>query len=338
MPSYMSPRRRFLAAIHGGRVDRPPVGTVTSLATLEAMDACGAAFPDVHLDADRMVRLAEYSSLETGFDMIFPLFSVVHEAAALGAPVHWGARNVMPTISAPLWQEPEQIVVPSDFEQRPPMAVALESLTRLRRAHGDRYAIVGKTFGPWSLAFHMFGVEQVLMMTLDDPDKVDRIFSALLEVSVRSAIAQFRAGADVLCLGDHCSRDMCSPETYRRFLFPQHVELSRRVPGPLVLHTCGDTRDRIADFARTTLDCFHYDTKVPAAEAVRLAGGRISLMGGVSNVASLLDGDPEKIRADVQAALRAGVNIIGPECAIPLNTRLSALKAISPAVEELAGT
>jgi len=331
MADDMSPRRRFMAAVCGGRADRPAVASATSVATTEAMQRCGAAFPDAHLDPRLMARLAAFATEEAGYDAIMPLFSVVTEAAALGAKVNWGQSNIMPAITEPLWREPEEIAIPDDFERRESMAVALEALRRLR-ADYPHLAIIGKTFGPWSLGFHMFGVENILVMTLEEPDKLKRIFTGLLEISVRSAIAQVRAGADALCLGDHCSRDMCSPTTYHEFLLPLHREIARRVPCPVILHACGDTADRLDAFAVTGLSCFHYDTRVPAKTAVALAGGKIALMGGVSNIESLLPGDEARIAADVRDALAAGINIIGPECAVPLNASMRSLRAITEAV------
>jgi [methyl-Co(III) methanol-specific corrinoid protein]:coenzyme M methyltransferase len=300
------------------------------------MEACGAAFPDVHLDGERMARLAEHVSLEAGFDMVFPVFSVVQEAAALGAEINWGARDAMPTIERAVWEDLDQVAVPRDFETRPSMAATLEAIRVLRDRHGHTHAVVGKVFGPWSLAYHMFGVETVLMMSVAEPDRLGAILDRLCEATLRSAVAQACAGAHVLCLADHCSREMCSPSVYRDLLLPRHRMLSRRIPCPVVLHTCGDTSDRIPMFAETGFDCFHYDTRVPAVEAVRLAGGRISLMGGVSNVASLLHCDEGRIATEVAEAMRRGVDIIGPECAIPLRTPVRALKALSEAVRNCA--
>ncbi|HEY3417472.1 MAG TPA: uroporphyrinogen decarboxylase family protein, partial [Armatimonadota bacterium] len=278
MIEYMSPKWRFLSAISGGRVDRPSIGTVTSLANIDAMNFCDMPFPLAHQDVEAMAQLSAYVSQEAGFDTITPVFSVVHESAALGATVDWGQKDVMPTITEPLWREPEEIFIPDDFEQREAMAVVLGALQRLRDLHGDRYALIGKAFGPWTLSFHLFGVETILVMTLEDPEKVRRILGALLEVTVRSAYAQIHAGADAICLGDHCSRDMCSPETYREFLFPLHQKLARRIPCPVVLHACGDTADRLPLIADTALSCFHFDTRVPPAQAHELANGRIALM------------------------------------------------------------
>jgi len=332
MRQTMTSRSRFLAAVQGKPTDRPAIGSVTSVATTEAMTASGAAFPLAHHDPAVMAQLAAYAGIDAGFDALFPLFSVVHEAAALGAEVDWGDERSMPGVTHHPWREPEDIWIPDDFEQRASMRVPLEALRLLKAEYGEHYAIVGKTFGPWSLSFHLFGVEEILMMVLDDPDKLAAIMERLCQVTVRSAEAQIRAGADLLCLGDHCSRDMCSPLTYRDFLLPLHRRLVQQITCPLVLHTCGDTADRIEAIAESGIGCFHYDTRIPAAVARRLAGDRMALMGGISNINSLLPADEAAIRADVRQALNAGINVIGPECAIPLSTPLACLRAIREAV------
>ena len=54
----MTPKRRFISGIFGGRVDKPPIGSVTSVTNLEQMEIKGAYFPDVHLDSERMALLA----------------------------------------------------------------------------------------------------------------------------------------------------------------------------------------------------------------------------------------------------------------------------------------
>lgn len=328
----MTPRERFLEALKRNSVDRPAIGTVTSLANTEAMDACGAAFPEAHLDAEKMAELAAFSSLEAGFDMIFPVFSVVHEAAALGSKIDWGARDRMPSILQPLWGSCDDVKIPADFERRPEIQVVCNALRTLKGDYGKKHAIIGKAFGPWSLSYHMFGVENILMMTLDSPETLAQILKTLKEATVRSALAQIEAGADVICLADHCSRDMCSAEAYRSLLFELHREITQEVPCPIVLHTCGDTSDRIDSFASTGIAGFHYDTRVAARTARDLAGDSIALVGGVNNVESLLACDEARIRVDVLQAVSAGIDIIGPECAIPLGTPMRSLRMIMQAI------
>lgn len=328
----MIQRERFIRSVLGECIDSISVGTVTSIANIEAMNLSGASFPEAHLDSEKMVQLSSFVSIEADFDMIFPVFSVVQEAAALGSDINWGRKDVMPTVKKPLWNKYDDIRIPDDFENKLGMFVVLDALGMLKKRYGNRYAVVGKVFGPWSLSYHMFGIDNILIMTIDNPEELKRILRKLSEVTVRSAIAQIKAGADVLCLADHCSHDMVSAKTYKEFLFPLHKAISGRVHCPLVLHTCGETSDRIHLFADTGFSCFHYDTCVPAKKTVELSNGKISLMGGISNIFSLLNGDEKRIMSDVKSALSAGINVIGPECALPLNTKMQSLKLIRKSV------
>lgn len=84
---------------------------------------------------------------------------------------------------------------------------------------------------------------------------------------------------------------------------------------------------------RSGFDCFHFDSKVDARDAVGAVNGRISLMGNVNNPELLLHGTPAQVAAAARYAMEAGVRIIGPECAIPLRTPLENLKAVLQGVE-----
>jgi uroporphyrinogen-III decarboxylase len=79
-------------------------------------------------------------------------------------------------------------------------------------------------------------------------------------------------------------------------------------------------------------DCFHFDSKVDARDAVAKIAGWMSLMGNVNNPEALLNGTPEEVAALTRYAVEAGVNVVGPECAIPLRTPLGNLRAIAGAV------
>ena len=187
----------------------------------------------------------------------------------------------------------------------------------------------GKVFGPWTLSYHLFGIEPFLIGTIDDPAHTQRIIDKLVPVTLAFAAAQMEAGADCLLLADHATRDLCGPQTYEQFLLPLHTKLAAAIEAPLILHICGNTSDRIGMIARTGLDCFHWDTKTGTpAEVRKLAGEKLSLMGGINNL-MLLNGKPEQIMAAAREAAAAGIDIVGPECAIPLRTPLVNLKAVA---------
>ncbi|MCK4624139.1 MAG: MtaA/CmuA family methyltransferase [Phycisphaerae bacterium] len=317
------------AVVRRNDSDQTVFGTGTSIACQELMEQVGVWFPDAHLEAEKMADLASAGHTVLGFDVVMPLFSVCHEAAAMGCNVNWGGPDAMPESGRPIYSDADDIKIPDDFLDRPGCKVPLEAIAILKKRLGDDAAVCGKVFGSWTLAYHLFGVENFLIATIDDPDGTRRLLEKLIPVTLRFARAQIEAGADCLLLADHATRDLCSPDAYRDFLMEMHGELARQIEVPLILHICGDTADRIGMIAQTGLACFHWDTKLgPAEKARELAGDKLSLMGGISNYKLLKDA-PETIAADAVAAVRADIDIIGPECAIPLTTPLANLKAIA---------
>jgi MtaA/CmuA family methyltransferase len=330
----MKSREVFLRALARKTVPRPATGSATSVVTVDLMDEVGIAFPEAHLDPARMSGLAAAGHELLGFDNVMPIFGVWHESEALGCRVEWGEKGRMPDCREHLHEDlSEPIVIPSDLLERPGCAVPLEALRLLRRRFGDEVAVLGKVFGPWTLAYHLFGVENFLAATLLEPLAVRRVLRTLTEVTVLFGEAQADAGADALCLGDHCTRDLCAPTAYRDFLAGLHRELHGRLRLPLVLHICGDTADRIAYVAGTGIECFHFDSKVTAARARELAGPGLSLMGGSSNFSIVREGSPEAIEADVREKVAAGIDIIGPECAVPLDAPWRNLRLIAEAAK-----
>ncbi len=323
-------RTRFLAAIH--RTNRSGVaafGTGTSIVCRQLMEELGVWFPDAHLDAEKMAALALAGHTMLGFDVVMPLFSVCHEAAAMGCNVNWGGPDAMPESGKPIFRDLDDIRIPADLLTRPGCTVPLRAISLLKKRLGEDAAVCGKVFGSWTQGYHYFGVENFLMGAIDDPDKTRRILDRLLPVTLQFAAAQIEAGADCILLADHATRDLCGPRMYEQFLVPLHRRLAAEIKCPVILHICGNTSDRIGMIARTGLACFHWDTKTGSpAEVRRLAGERLSLMGGISNF-KLLRGTPDEIAADAEVAAAAGIDVVGPECAIPLATPLANLKAVA---------
>lgn len=331
----MTPRDIFLNSIYRKPTPRYATGSPTSVVTLDLMDKIGVHFPEAHLDAEKMATLAAAGHTILGFDNVMPLFSVWHESAAIGCNVKWGERDKMPDCGEHLCNSTdEDPQIPSDFLSHPGCSVPLEAIGLLKKRLGDEVAVVGKVFGPWTLGYHVYGVENFLMVTLLDVNRTRTIMDELKEITVQFAKAQIDAGADALCLADHATRDLCSPGSYRDFLKDMHQELAERIDCPLLLHICGDTSDRIGYISQTDIAAFHYDSKVPTCDVRKLAGDKLGLAGGTSNYDIVLNGNEESIIKDVQEKIAAGVDIIGPECAVPLNAPYSNLKLIADTAKQ----
>jgi [methyl-Co(III) methanol-specific corrinoid protein]:coenzyme M methyltransferase len=329
-------RQLFLDALKRKISVRPALGPGTSIVSGPLMDHTGAYFPDAHIDSEQMTTLAEAGHTIYGFDVVMPLFSVWHDSAGLGCPVDWGSKDRMPDCKTHIWKDDTDVTIPNDFLHQEGCRVPLESIQKLKRRLGNDAAVCGKVFGPWTLGYHVFGVQEFLINTLLKPDMVQRAMEKLKKATILFAKAQLDAGADCILLGDHATRDLCSPEAYRDFLKEVHQELVETIGAPLILHICGDTADRIHMIAGTGIDCFHWDTKLGSPyKARQLAGESMALMGGVNNPELLgKTGSQESIEHAVEEAAKAGIDIVAPECAVPLTTPMENLKTITRAVEK----
>jgi [methyl-Co(III) methanol-specific corrinoid protein]:coenzyme M methyltransferase len=332
----MTSRERVLAALRRQPVDRTPLCNPTSVATVELMDLVEAPFPDANRKPELMARLAATGHTELGFDTVMPVFSIVQESSALGCKMQWEQKDNWPTVrmSEPIWHDLEDVKIPNDFLTHPDMTCVLDAIRILRREFGDEVAIVGKTMGPWTLGYHVFGVEKFLLMSLDDPGRTKACLDRMKEATVQFGVAQLEAGADALTLPDHATGDLVSGEYYDRFLKELHKELVERIPIPLILHICGRTVDRMGFIAETGMAAFHYDSKNKPKESMEAVAGRIALIGNINNPQTLFARGPEEVHDEVIANLEAGVQLIGPECAIPLQTPLENLTQIAKSVRE----
>jgi [methyl-Co(III) methanol-specific corrinoid protein]:coenzyme M methyltransferase len=178
------------------------------------------------------------------------------------------------------------------------------------------------------------GVEDFLILVRLDPAQVKAYLEAYLPVTIAVANAQLRAGADVVVLPDHATGAMVSAQTYAEFLVPVHRKMLAQIGGPTILHICGKCLDRIPHIATEGYDGYHFEWQNDPKKAVAAAGGQVSLLGGISNIGALLQGTPEDVYRQARYNIEAGVDSIGPECAISLQTPLENLKAIIAAAEE----
>ena len=332
----LNKRERVLNALTGKDVDRPPVSNPTNVATVELMDYVNAPFPDACRDAELNARLALTGHTELGFDSIAPYFTIIQESSALGCEMQWEQKDNWPTVRMgnPIWKTSSDIKIPTGFLEHKDNVAITRSIHIIREEVKNEVAILGKTMGPWTLAYHVFGVEPFLLMSIDDPAETRKILRKLKDITVLFGQAQIDAGADVLVLPDHATGDLVSGKYYDDFLLELHQELVDDLKVPLILHICGRTIDRMPSIAKSGMAAFHFDSKNLPVDAMEAVNNGINLVGNINNPETLYSKTTKEVREEVFRALDAGVQLIAPECAIPLKTKIENLLAIPDAVNE----
>lgn len=314
-------KERVMSCLDDQEVDRLPVINPTSIATQESCNILKINFKDVHLNADKMAALAAIGHEKLGFDSIMPYFSVVQEAAAFGCEIDWGRGAEMPSMKTTVFTDPEQFKMPGDFLNRLPIKTVIDAIKLLRRKLGNDVFIIGKVMGPWTLSYHLRGLEEFLIETITEPDKVKEFLHKFKNITIAFAEAQFDAGADIITLADHATADLISSTTYQEYLLPVHKEINRMFKGKkFILHCCGNTLDRIGLFAEAGFPVFHFDSKNDIEQA-RKAAGSMKLTGCINNTDVLLNGTRQDVERQVKEIIEKGIRLISPECAIPLKVK-----------------
>jgi len=332
----MSKKERVLAALNRQDVDRTPVANPTSVATVEMMDLVDAPFPEACRSAELNAKLAATEISQFDFDSIAPYFSIIQESSAIGCEMQWEQKDNWPTVrmSNPIWKTASDVKVPANFLDHPDVKVITDSIRILKKEFGDEVPIIGKTMGPWTLAYHVFGVETFLLGSVDNPDETAEALEKLCEFTYLFGEAQIDAGADVLTVPDHATGDLVSGQYYQKFLQDIHTEMAERFSVPLILHICGRTVDRMPFIAETGMHAFHFDSKNSPQEAMDAVSDKIALVGNINNPETLYSKDTEDVKKEVFECLNAGVQLIAPECAIPLKTKAENLIAITEGISD----
>ena len=315
----MTSRERVMAAINRKEFDHFPVINPTSIANYECMQIAGASFPQAHTNAHDMAQIAALGHTVLGFDSVMPYFSVHLEAEALGCQIQWGDGSGMPVIVGQALRRMEDFEPPKNFLNKTPCKELLKAIRLLKKQFGNEVAIIGKVIGPWSLAYNLYGVENLLLDVILEQEHTQTFINSLLEIPIAFAKAQFNAGADLITWADHVTGDLMSAKLYEEFMFPIHKKAAAQLfsYGPVILHTCGNVMDRLELIRRTGFRAFHIDSRNDIKKAVQIAGNDLILTGSINNPHTLTSGTPLQVRNEVLANLQSGIQLISPECAIP---------------------
>lgn len=194
----------------------------------------------------------------------------------------------------------------------------VEEVNRQAAEYGERgmvrgfinfFDVYGQS-GCWQDAAVLYGIENLILATYDDPEWVHEFLAILLErkkVFVRSLEG---ARYDVVEHGGgDASSTVISPRIFEQFVAPydaQLIELAHEVGQRVVYHTCGGMMPILEHIASMKPDAM--ETFTPPAmggdadlrEAKRRMGDRVCMIGGFNQFHDLNDCSPEETRRAVR--------------------------------------
>ncbi len=331
----MNAKTRFLNALHLQPVDRPPVAAVVTGITVRMMEKAGIFYPEAHKDARQLAGLAASIWEHCQIEAIKLPFGMTVEVEVLGLEIDYGTLDTLPTDIYPIWNHPDELLIPTDFLDRGRVPVVLDAIGRLRKRYDNEVAVISSIVGPFALAAKLFGFPNLFPWIITHPDYVHQILEPLTDLATRYANAQIDAGADAIVLGEAtCSGDLISHQTYRDFILPYHQRLCASIKGPTILHICGKSSNHLPYIAESGATCYSFDEGVDMSEARKYAKGKVALAGYVPTVEVLLNGDPETVYQASLECLGNGVDILAPGCSLPQHTPLENVAAMVRAAHD----
>jgi [methyl-Co(III) methanol-specific corrinoid protein]:coenzyme M methyltransferase len=333
----MTPKQCLLANLSGRPADRPAVlcpGGMMSMAVTEVMESSGAAWPEAHTDAGKMLALGLAMQEATGFDSIALPFCMTVEAEAYGAAVFMGDATSQP--------RPRGFLLPSDGSgelARPDFragraAVVLEALANARTVRPD-VALVGNLVGPVSLLGQLCDPLMMLRWMRRRPDLVRRYLERLADDLANFGLLQVTAGCDAVCIAEPTGTgEILGGPLFREHALPHlnHIaDRLRDVGAKVIVHICGNVRAIEAELRGLHADAVSVDSVV---DILAFASGcpPWQVMGNVSPFL-LKDGPPEKIAKRCRTLIGGGVRLLAPACGVIATTPAANLRAMRRAAD-----
>jgi [methyl-Co(III) methanol-specific corrinoid protein]:coenzyme M methyltransferase len=333
-----TPKRRVLAALLGGTVDKIPVTSVAGCGGTVCVDmqrATAIYFPEAHKDSVKMAELAIASHKLTGLESARVPFDVAIEPEALGCPLQWYNRiDSTPSVSSPSHYPPENLGKQENLLEKGRIPVVLEAIRIVRKTVGDFLPISSGTLGPFTLLGNLVGLGNLLRWMVLKPDYVADLLNLTKNITIEYATAQYQAGSDIVAVSDPmASEDLISAGNFREFVKPELTEIADSLRGIRVLHICGQTDKILSDMVETGFDGLSVAEKTEIVE-INPRVREAKILGNVSSHITLIFGSPEDVKNEAKKALEAGVDLLEPSCGISTITPLKNIQAIVKARNE----
>jgi hypothetical protein len=180
---------------------------------------------------------------------------------------------------------------------------------------GDQFSIHGESTSPFDYFLDLLGYQNGLMALMFDPDKCKKILERYTEGVKKIALGMCRKNIDAIKISSpFAGMGFISPDFYAEFVLPCEREIItaiRQQGKHVYIHTCGSIDDRLelmSESGASGLECLDPVPvgNVDLEDAFCRIGDRMFIKGNIDSVNTLLAGDDEKIRNDVQKIIETG--------------------------------
>ncbi|MGM9541017.1 uroporphyrinogen decarboxylase family protein [Anaerovibrio sp.] len=204
----------------------------------------------------------------------------------------------------------------------------LKAMEIVVNAVGREVPVGGAVTGPFTNASFLIGAENLVRLTLKNPEAVHKLCQVSLESNLRYVDAVIAAGVTPSLTDAMSSSTVISPRLFREFSLPYLKKLIDHIHGKgkkVTLHICGKTDGIWADMVEAGADCLSIDNDADIAKAKTLVGDRVMLMGNIRPSETMLEGTTEDVHEAVTEVVRRMYDapkgfIVASGCSLPTET------------------
>lgn len=339
----MNARETILTAYDRGTPERVPVtwfgGGVWTIFH------AGSTFAEFYKDPDAMAaKLIETNEL-VGMDIIYcgSGYNNFH-AAALGGKIKY--RQVgAPDLEEPLVENADELkkLDLGDLYKNDVIKSIYECTRRVAAEVGEEYVVTMTTWGPFTLAGQIYGVERLMRALYRKPEESHAVIGFAAEILWKLYEPLLDEGTIQVCsIADPtASGDLISAPHFKTYGLPYLQELSDKIHsknGKVLLHICGDTTEKLNEIAETKVDCFSFDQKVDIAKGKEVVGKNMCVGGNIAPVHVLMQKTPQEVEEltldCINRAAPGGGYVLMPGCDHPPQVPLENLKVFVNAAKE----
>ena len=336
MGTEMSSRERVLKVFKKEPVDRLPFFSGMGNITVHGLKPTQWNFAELHLDAEKMARIAASTSQLFGFESAVVPFDMGVEAEALGAGVNYYAHRtdvVYPTITKKAADKVDDLKIQiPDLSKAGRIPLVARAISLLKEDVGDKVAIGAWVLGPYTLAGQLTDIGDLAKAALKKTAQVGEILMQLAEAIIQIARIYRQAGADYITIREMgAGPDIISPRIFAKLIQPPLTKIFSALESPKVLHICGSTDMIVEQMAACGADGLSVDQKNTLAETRKKIGSDMLLFGNFDPYGTLVTMKAEDVDSVIKNCFDAGINALWPGCDLWPDVKKENLEAVTAA-------
>jgi uroporphyrinogen decarboxylase len=194
----------------------------------------------------------------------------------------------------------------------------------------------GSITGPFTLAIHLGGLEDVLMKTYDDPQFVEDLVDFSTRVTIEWARAQLELGCSSAFIGDPAA-SLLDPAAYAKYAAAPVKRLVEELQVPMMLHICGDSTQLIEEMCATGVSGISVDAAVDIKSIVDKVPQNVLILGNLNPVGTVMNGTPQEVVEETKELLDRLSDVPNwrfcTGCDLPPDTPLENINAMMEVLE-----